>query len=401
MPTGAEPGAGAASTPATPATVRVLSLVAVLVAVASRPLPASPAPAPATVAAHRGYPVVSLGALAATGAVDVERRGGEARLRVGGTGLRLRPGSPFVRVGRDLLQLANPPYSLRGDTWVPVELFRRLLPTVARGAGGWTVRDGYLLPPGTEEDVAAGPFVVVIDPGHGGVDPGTRGPRGTLEKSVTFGIARRLRERLARRDGVVPVMTRSRDTLVALRDRSRVAIDALAEEYGGREPAGGLFLSIHANAVARGTATGFETYFLSPARTEQAREVAMRENRAVRYEPEGATPDMSQLQFILADMDKSMWIRESNRLAGYTQNSMRTVHPSSDRGVKQAGFLVLVWASGSMPAVLVETGFLSDPTEERYLRSSRGQSEIADALADAVVDYQRQFRRRMTGTAAR
>lgn len=383
---------------------------------------------------HRGFPAAAAGELASAGFGPIqEGDDGTARLRLPGTGaVRLQAGSPFVRHGERTLQLANAPYRLDGRLWIPAELFVRILPSAGAGAPAAVVRDGRLAPRATgaagrssspagpavdgassppgppagevrvpEDAPASGPFVVVIDPGHGGRDPGTRGPRGTPEKRVTLRIARKLRDRLEGMDGVVPLMTRNRDTLIALRDRSRMAMRALNRTYDGREPSGGLFVSLHANAVARGNARGFETYFLGRATSEQAREVAMRENSAIEYEEEGATPPPDDVRFILSDLDKTQWIIESNRLAGLTQNALRGRLPSPDRGVKQANYLVLVWASGSMPSVLVEAGFLSDRGEERMLASESGQETVAGALAEAVRDYHRRYRQQLAGTAAR
>lgn len=366
---------------------------------------------------HRGYPVAAAAELAASDVIEFrEEAAGTVRLRVPGLGdAVLRPGSPFIRHDGRLYQLANPPYRRTGQLWIPAELFVRWVPSVAPGASGFGVRDGHLVSrssagaPAPEDGKiwipearsVSGPFVVVIDPGHGGRDPGTHGPRGTDEKEVTLDIARKLRDQLRGTEGIRTLMTREADTLIALRDRSRMAMEALNRTYDGRRPSGGLFVSIHANAVARGTARGFETYFLGRATSEEAREVAMRENSAIEYEEEGATPAPDDVRFMLADLDKTQWIIESNRLAGYAQNSLRGRLSSPDRGVKQANYLVLVWASGSMPSVLVEAGFLSDRREEQMLRSDAGQARVADALAEAVEQYHRQYRRQIRATASR
>jgi N-acetylmuramoyl-L-alanine amidase len=372
---------------------------------------------------HRGFLAAAVDELASAGFGRIQASDdGTVRLRLEGAGaVRLQAGSPFVRHGERTLQLANAPYRRDGRLWIPAELFVRILPSATAGAPTAVVREGRLVPrpaagsssssssaaaPADEVRVlegapSSGPFVVVIDPGHGGRDPGARGPRGTLEKRVTLGIARKLRDRLGEMDGVVPLMTRDRDTLIALRDRSRMAMRAMNRTYDGREPSGGLFVSLHANAVARGNARGFETYFLGRATSEQAREVAMRENSAIQYEEEGATPPPDDVRFILSDLDKTQWIIESNRVAGLTQNALRGRLSSPDRGVKQANYLVLVWASGSMPSVLVEAGFLSDRGEERMLASDSGQETVAAALAEAVRDYHRRYRQQLAGTAAR
>jgi N-acetylmuramoyl-L-alanine amidase len=198
------------------------------------------------------------------------------------------------------------------------------------------------------------------------------------EKEVTLGIARALRDVLLAR-GVDVVMTRTRDTLVALADRGRIA----------NARRGDLFVSVHVNAANPGwreptTARGFETYFLSDARTEDARQVAERENESVRYEAQ-ASSDGDPLRFIVSDLAQNAHLRASSRLAATMQRRLARVHPGPDRGVHQAGFKVLVTAS--MPAVLVEVGFGSNPAEAAYLVSEHGQQELASAIADAAIEH--------------
>jgi N-acetylmuramoyl-L-alanine amidase len=198
------------------------------------------------------------------------------------------------------------------------------------------------------------------------------------EKVVTLGVARALRDALAAR-GVDVVMTRTRDTLIALADRGRIA----------NARRGDLFVSVHVNAANPGwrdpsSARGFETYFLSDARTEDARQVAERENESVRYEAVAAAGD-DPLRFIVSDLAQVRVLRESSRLAATVQRRMARVHPGPNRGVHQAGFKVLVTAS--MPAVLVETGFGSNPGDAAFLASDSGQRQIAEAIADAIVEH--------------
>lgn len=333
---------------------------------------------------ERGYPAVAAEALAATPVGRLAVEDGAIRGQgPGGRELEMRPGSPFLRHGGEVHQLSNPAYLADGGARVPAELLTRWLPE-AGGEEQWRVEGGRLTRVSTFEER---PFRVVVDPGHGGRDPGATGPRGRREKHVTLAVAREIRAALEDDPRVEAVLTRDRDTLIALQDRSQFAI----------ENGGDLFLSLHANASRARSARGFETYFLSPARTEEARQVAMRENAAVKYERGEDSPDLSDLEFILADLDQDINVRESSRLAGYTQNSLRPVHSGPDRGVKQAGFLVLVGASGSMPAVLVEMGFLTNPNESRVLASEQGQSRIGASIADAVVRYFDQYRRRLAG----
>lgn len=394
LATGAATGAtGAATgTPTRPPAGTPTGAAAATAAHASAPAPSTGArPGAAdtalSVELERGYPAVAAAELGAT-PIGALRREDQRILGQGPAGrtLEMRPGSPFLRHGGRVYQLSNPPYVEDGEARVPAELVTRWMPEITGGAA-WEVEGRRLTRVSPFEDE---PFRVIIDPGHGGRDPGAIGPRGRKEKQVTLAVARAIERALEREPRVEAILTRNRDTLIALQDRSEFAI----------QEGGDLFLSLHANASRARSARGFETYFLSPARTEEARQVALRENASVKYERGSDSPDLSELQFILADLDQDINVRESSRLAGYTQNQLRPVHSGPDRGVKQAGFLVLVGASGSMPAVLVEMGFLTNPNEARVLTSSQGQEKIAASIADAVVSYFDQYRHRLAGNRA-
>ena len=340
---------------------------------------------------HRGYPVVAASALAGEHLRKVRVRGDVLRARTAGGELELVAGSPFYRLGDEIGQVANPAYVHEGRLWMPVELARRLAGRRGRGAAGTDAGSGDDGEPVADAG-GGGPWTVVVDPGHGGRDPGAHGPGGTLEKHVVLEIARRLERRLEEREGIDVVLTRTGDEFVPLAERSRFAVRHGAD----------LFVSLHANAARNRRARGFETYFLGEARTERAREVAMRENASVRYEEGGGGQVPDDLQVILANLDLRGYQRESSYVAGMMQNALRSQLSVPDRGVKQNIFLVLVNASGSMPAVLVETGFISHPGTERRLASEQGQAEIASGLADAVSRYFRdRERRESVQTAAR
>ncbi|MEX2572214.1 MAG: N-acetylmuramoyl-L-alanine amidase [Gemmatimonadota bacterium] len=227
---------------------------------------------------------------------------------------------------------------------------------------------------------AAAERLVVIDAGHGGVDPGARGPSGTLEKTVVLDIARRL-EALLRADPSYDVrLTRTTDTLVPLADRPRFA--NLWRERKGTSPPS-LFISLHANAHRQRSVRGVETYFLSEALTDDARRVAAFENAAQRFEE--SAPSDDPLGFILTDLRQNHYLRESSEGAALIQRRLASFHPGPDRGVKQAGFVVLEGAF--MPAVLVELGFISNPEEEALLSSAAHQDRLAGELARAVFDF--------------
>lgn len=215
--------------------------------------------------------------------------------------------------------------------------------------------------------------VVVIDAGHGGRDSGRIGPDGVREKDVTLKLAKRLGA-LLRRQGYEVHLTRTTDTLIALADRPR-----MANHWKAGRPAS-LFISIHCNAGVPGS-RGFETYFLSDARTEDERRVAEMENAAAQYE-EKHDESGSDVDRILNTLRNDYYIRASDDLAEIVQRRLARIEPGPDRGVKRAGFRVLVGAF--MPAVLVETAFISDRREERLLASASFQRELVSALGDAV-----------------
>jgi N-acetylmuramoyl-L-alanine amidase len=238
--------------------------------------------------------------------------------------------------------------------------------------------------------------LIVVDAGHGGPDAGMHGPIGqrtTLyEKDITLAVAKRLARDLEAR-GAAVLMTRTTDTLIALGDRGKIANQAR----------GDLFISIHVNAANLnwkdpGGARGFETYFLAEAKTEDERRVARMENEVVRFESSGDPGPESGLGFILKDMAQNEQLRESSDLAATIQARLRRAHPGPSRGVKQAGFMVLVTAY--MPAVLVEVGFGTNPADAAYVSGEAGQRAIAGAIADAAMEYLAHYERRVTGTSS-
>jgi N-acetylmuramoyl-L-alanine amidase len=233
--------------------------------------------------------------------------------------------------------------------------------------------------------------IVTVDPGHGGVDPGNPGtyfPRGIREKDVTLQVGLLLRDQLKRR-GIGVRMTRTTDTLIALGDRGGYCTAACD-----------LFVSLHVNSLARRRGytqiRGFETYFLAEARTEDAARVAKMENDAVRFETgESEGPMTGGLDFILKDLQLNEHLRESARVAELVQKGLGTVHSGEDRGVKQAGFMVLTTAR--RPAILVEMGYSTNPQDGRFLTSRSSQRSMASAIADAIVEYLREYERKTGG----
>jgi len=234
---------------------------------------------------------------------------------------------------------------------------------------------------------------VVVDAGHGGLDRGMSGTTSSntriYEKDITLQIARRIATRLEVA-GVHVIMTRTSDTLIALADRGKIA----------NRQRGDLFLSVHVNAAnphwqEPGAARGFETYFLAEAKTEDERRVAAMENEAVRFEGDSDVPRDDALGFMFTDMLQNEHLRESSELAETIQSRLKAAHPGPSRGVKQAGFNVLVTAF--MPAVLVEVGFGTNRAEASWIASASGQVLLADAITRATLDYLARYERRVGG----
>jgi N-acetylmuramoyl-L-alanine amidase len=231
--------------------------------------------------------------------------------------------------------------------------------------------------------------VIVIDPGHGGKDPGTIGVHGTEEKNVALAVGLDLRNDLHRLlPKVKVVMTRDKDVFVPLDERGQIA-----NEAGGR-----LFISLHCNSMPRkpNPMHGIETYFLRPGKTGDAIRIAAQENAAIKYENDYEkkyqTYDADNM--ILTTMAHSAYVKYSERLAQLIEDNVSAVSSISDNGVSQAGFYVLIGAS--MPAVLVETGYLSNVREERYLRSKKGQQTIAKGIANAILKFKAEYEKNFT-----
>lgn len=234
---------------------------------------------------------------------------------------------------------------------------------------------------------AAKTFIVVIDAGHGGKDPGAKG---TLvnEKEINLAVALKLGRLIEENHSDVRVIyTRKTDRFIELDERANIANRNKAD----------LFISIHTNAVRRGSsARGTETYTLGLARSEENLEVAMRENSAILLEDnyqqkyEGFDPNSSE-SYIIFEFIQNKHIEQSISLASEVQKCFTTAN-RSNRGVRQAGFLVL--RKTSMPSILVELGYISNREEERFMKSDNGRNKLAQALYNAFTKYKREYDRR-------
>ncbi len=224
---------------------------------------------------------------------------------------------------------------------------------------------------------------VVIDPGHGGRDPGAIGTN-TQEKHLTLAIGLKLGEYINEYlEDVEVIYTRESDVFVPLHERARIANDNDAD----------LFISLHCNSSRSRSARGTETFVMGLHRSQANLEVARRENKAILYEDDyletydGFDPHSPEANIIFA-LYQNAYLDQSLNIASMVQTEFKERARRNSRGVKQAGFLVLYEVT--MPGVLVEAGFLSNPNEERYLMSESGQAYIASAIFRAFRDYKKE-----------
>lgn len=227
-------------------------------------------------------------------------------------------------------------------------------------------------------DSSSGLRRIVVDPGHGGKDPGAVGPNNLLEKDVTLAIAKQLARRLREEFGCEVIMTRTGDTYLPLQERTALANRVDAD----------LFISIHANASENRSAYGVETYYLNFSKNEQAVAVAARENNT-------SLQEVGNLELILFDLMANSKINESSRLAAEIQNSLvdhlgKKYSKVKNLGVRPGPFHVLLGAT--MPSVLVETAFISNQREEKRLGNPEYHRHAADAILVGVRNYAKAFK---------
>ena len=217
---------------------------------------------------------------------------------------------------------------------------------------------------------------IIIDPGHGGKDPGAIGYRGTKEKDITLDVAKRLVKKIERNMNINTILTRDEDVFIRLEDRTK-----LANSENGK-----LFISIHANSAEDRRANGFETYMIGTNKNAAAVRTAARENAVLDLEG-GNTKKLTDEALIKATIAQSGFAKGSEQFAALVQEEMNKRLQSKDRGVKQAGFYVLAYAS--MPNVLIELGYISNPSEEKKLKSSQYKDALATSIYRAIEQYQK------------
>ena len=337
------------------------------------------------VVAQRGYAAFEAAALDGLGwMVQEDSEGFRATYLSGGPTVEAEYGSPFLRWGEEGVHLAQAPYRESGRAFLPLQFLVDILP--------WKLPETFRYDPGTrvlglldEAVTIDSTRVVVIDAGHGGRDPGTVGRGGTREKDIVLGVATELARILRAEEGLEVHLTRDSDVLPPIWQRGELA----TQWKGSRN---GVFISIHANALPNDRVTrGFETYFLSEARTDHERRVAALENSALELDEEGDgrqgdNPDLGFILTELRNLDHAHW---SALLAEIIQEDLGLIHPGTNRGVKQAPLAVIT--NSLMPAVLVEVGFLSNPEEEALLNRRSFQTELAQSVASAVLEFFRRY----------
>lgn len=231
----------------------------------------------------------------------------------------------------------------------------------------------------TTEESRIGLRRIVIDPGHGGHDPGAIGKNGLEEKEVVLDIAKRLSDMIKKELNIEVILTRESDVFIPLPERTAIANMKEAD----------LFLSIHANASPNRNARGIETYFLNYTDEEESNRVAARENAvSLKRQKEIQRESQSDIEKTFRDLQRDLKRDESLRLAHIVQNSMTGAlkpYNTSNLGVKWAFFYVLRGAK--MPSILAEVSFISNKEEERRLRDDAYRQKIAQALLSGVKNY--------------
>ena len=314
--------------------------------------------------------------------------------------------APVLMFNDRLEPLAGPAFLSRDSLFIPLQFITEILPRVLAERYDWDPAGSRLVdvgPPVGRTRPAQEPVrlpnglrpghVVTVDAGHGGVDPGNPGlyfPRGVREKEVTLAIALLLRAELVRQ-GVRVVMTRTTDTLINRIDRAAYCTNECD-----------LFVSLHVDALAarRGyrDIRGFHTIIVGEENSEDADRIARMENDAVRYEEDKPAGEADQLDFILRNLQRNEYLRESARAAELVQGQMERVHTGDNRGVKQSNILAVL-NTARRPAILVEMGYSTNALDAKLLTGRQSQRALATAIADAIVEYLLEYERK-TGTTS-
>lgn len=287
-------------------------------------------------------------------------------------------------------------FALRKPDRIVVDLFSRAAQKTSRlsQSTAKTAPSGAVPPEVASRSVEPGPVpslspfddvvkTIVIDPGHGGRDPGAIGPSGIREKDMVLDIGLRLKRMVEEQLGVKVIMTRSGDVFVPLEERAAIANRHKAD----------FFISLHLNAAPHSRAVGSETYFLSREPSDKgARASAIRENTVLNLEGIGLK-EQEGLKATLWDMAQTFYVRESSELAELLLNELGQILKVNYRGVKSAPFFVLIGAA--MPSVLVEAAFISNPEEEQRLQREGYRQQITKALMAGIIKFKGRYEKRL------
>ena len=307
----------------------------------------------------------------------------------GDTKIKITANISFVIINEKAYQLDNNVFQRKGEYYAPLDDFLALLTqhtntdysmdydSMSISLDGVVQNAPELKTTDLVEEKKKWQFdTIIIDPGHGGKDPGSVGHKGTKEKDIVLDVSKRLARKIQKNLRIKTVLTRDEDVFVRLQDRTKFA----------NTNEGDLFISIHVNSNESKKPSGFETYLLKPGRNQEAINVALRENSVIELEG-NEFEKLTDEQLIQATIAQSGFVQYSEKFAALIQEEIDKRVQSRNRGVKQAGFYVLMGAS--MPNVLIELGYISNPNEEKKLNSSSYRDMLATSIYYAILEYQK------------
>ena len=307
----------------------------------------------------------------------------------GDTKIKITANISFIIINDKAYQLQNNVFQRKGEYYVPLDDFLALLTqhtntNYSINYSSMSINLGSVIqnsPIDKTTDLIKEKKkwqfdTIIIDPGHGGKDPGSIGYKGTKEKDIVLDVSKRLAKKIQKNLRVKTILTRDEDVFIRLQDRTKFA----------NTNEGDLFISIHVNSNESKKPYGFETYLLKPGRNQEAINVALRENSVIELEG-NKFEKLTDEQLIQATIAQSGFVQYSEKFAALIQEEIDKRVQSRNRGVKQAGFYVLMGAS--MPNVLIELGYISNPNEEKKLNSSSYRDMLATSIYYAIVEYQK------------
>lgn len=293
-------------------------------------------------------------------------------LRKNGIDARLKIDSYKMYVNGKIRDLEKPPRFHKNAVLVPLSFAEK---TIDKMFKEWSMPEVGTVPAPTKRYVID---TVVIDPGHGGKDPGAVGRYGLKEKHLVLEISKILKKELEN-NGINVILTRDKDTFIPLGRRAAIANEKEAD----------FFISVHANAFRSSRIRGFEVYYLSEATDDSARAIAAAENASLEYEEGSFYRPTECIDVWGLELDENR--RQSKELAGSLCSTVSRKLAVKNRGIKSARFYVLKGAC--MPAVLVEVGFISNTKDASSLNNTYYRNKLAEALAGGILGYKREYER--------